>query len=104
MINGKKGRRGLLQPYPKHSPIITSMTYKAVTYQYSSSFCSADLFLAHRLVLHCKDYSLIGELAGTKNAQILFPYKKHLSINTFHIVNQKMRQEKILFICLWTKI
>ncbi|CAG9877299.1 hypothetical protein BOVA115_1340 [Bacteroides ovatus] len=54
--------------------------------------------------MHCKDYSLIGELAGTKNAQILFPYKKHLSINTFYIVNQKMRQEKILFICLWTKI
>ena len=30
MMNGRKGRRRLLQPYPKHSPIITPMTYKAV--------------------------------------------------------------------------
>ena len=29
-MNGRKGRRRLLQPYPKHSPIITPMTYKAV--------------------------------------------------------------------------
>mgnify|MGYP006886844547 CR=1 FL=1 len=30
MMNGRKGRRRLLQPYPKHSPIITPITYKAV--------------------------------------------------------------------------
>lgn len=29
-MNGRKGRRRLLQPYPKHSPTITPMTYKAV--------------------------------------------------------------------------
>lgn len=34
MTNGRKGRRRLLQPYPKHSPTITPITYRAAIIPY----------------------------------------------------------------------